>query len=147
MGNELNNNVTRSVQAGFTLIELMMVVVIVAILTVLASGEYSRYVERAHRQAAVGAILENAQFMERVFTQNTSYLLAATGNAPALPILVAPREGTIRYNIALTNTTATTFTIAATPVDAAVACGTLTYNQLQVRTVQSGTVEDCWGGR
>ncbi len=131
-------------QRGFTLIELMITVVIVAILAAIAYPNYTEYVERSRRQEAVAGLLENAQFMERLFTQNTTYVLPTTAT---LPIAATPRDAIpIRYNITLATPTATTYTLTAT-ADAArpdTKCGALSINQLAVKEVASGDLKYCW---
>jgi type IV pilus assembly protein PilE len=58
---------------GFTLIELMIVTLIVAILVAIAVPSYNDYVIRANRSHAQAAVLRAAQWMERVATVQGSY--------------------------------------------------------------------------
>lgn len=150
MGRVMSGKLGRNAGLGFTLIELMIVVAIVAILAAVAYPSYNDYVMRARRGDAKTVLLENAQFMERYFTQNNSYLNGAAN--PALPILEAPKDGSVKfYDISFVGTnTATAFTIRAVPKGAMLSdpCGTLTLTQTGVRGVSNGgvrTVEECWG--
>lgn len=59
--------------AGFTLIELMIVVVIVGILAAIAYPSYTRYVQRTHESAAQGQIMELASALEAYRAKNFSY--------------------------------------------------------------------------
>ncbi len=129
---------------GFTLIELMIVVAVVGILASIAYPSYKEYIDRSRRQEATAALMENAQFMERLFTQNASYVLPA---AATLPVTATPRASTpIRYNLGVV-ATATTYTLSATPDVAfpdAVHCGELGVNQIGTRTSAIGTLAKCW---
>ncbi len=140
-------NAMRRGSAGFTLIEVMIVVAIVAILARIAFPSYQESVARARRGDAKTVLLENAQFMERYYTQNNTYM-SGTGN-PTLPALRAPKDGTNKfYDVSFSGTnTATTYSIQAVPTGGMAndACGTLTLDQGGTKGV-SGTksVDDCW---
>ena len=59
--------------AGFTLIELMVVLLIVGILAAVAVPTYRQYVIRAHRTEAKTALLRLAANQERHYLQNNTY--------------------------------------------------------------------------
>lgn len=67
--------------SGFTLIELMVVLLIVGILGAVAVPTYRQYVIRAHRTEAKTALLRLAANQERHYLQNNTYTddLAALG--------------------------------------------------------------------
>jgi type IV pilus assembly protein PilE len=142
----------RSRHRGFTLIEVMVTVAIIGILASIALPSYQNYLRRGHRADAKAALLENAQFMERYFTERNSYM---NGNAlPALPVTQSPREAgsTQLYAVTLSqaNTTATTYQLLASPVAGRMmandACGTLSIDNRGVKAA-SGTgmsAADCW---
>lgn len=70
---------------GFTLIELMIVVVIVGILAAIAYPSYTRYVQRANETEARGQIMEFASQLEAYRAKNFSYKGATVaGLAPQL---------------------------------------------------------------
>jgi type IV pilus assembly protein PilE len=127
-------------QYGFTLIELMIVVAIIGILAAIAYPSYTQYVQRANRADAQAIMLENAQFMERYFTTNGTYVGAT------LPKQQSPESGTAKYSIILSPVpTATGFTIQAALSGsyADPLCGTLTISQTGEKTA-SGALADCW---
>ena len=68
---------------GFTLVELLIVVAIIAILMGIGLPSYQDYMRKAARSGAKGAMLDLAQNEERYFTANGIYL--AVGVPPAVP--------------------------------------------------------------
>jgi type IV pilus assembly protein PilE len=58
---------------GFTLIELMITLVIVAILAGIAVPSYRNYVLRSHRVEATSALLRVAAAQEKFYLQNNTY--------------------------------------------------------------------------
>jgi type IV pilus assembly protein PilE len=135
---------------GFTLIELMIVVIIVAVLAAIALPSYEAYVQKSRRSEAAAALVENSQFLERVFTQNASYLVA--GAQPTLPITRTPRTsvaGNQNYDITVAATAAGyVLTATAAPSKPDPLCAPLLLDQLGAKTVLSGTAAQaniCWG--
>lgn len=141
-------------RSGFTLVEMMITVVIISIITAFAYPAYTKNMQRGKRADVRTVLMEDAQFMERFFTENSSYLLSTAGVAPVLPQLVSPRSATgtgINYNITFTAQTATSYTLQATPVNSMASddCKSLTLNNLgQKNVVGSPTngwdVQSCW---
>ena len=58
---------------GFTLLELMIAVVVVAILATIAYPSYSTQVRKTARKEAIGLMLDMAGRMERIRSQHMSY--------------------------------------------------------------------------
>lgn len=129
--------------AGFTLIELMIVVAVVAILSAVAYPSYQEHVRKSRRAQAKADLVEYSQLAERWHTTNNTYV------GFALPTNQSPREAgaPARYNLAI-NTTQSTFTITATAQASAGQdkdkCGNLGINQAGVKTNSAGTLSDCW---
>lgn len=128
-------------ERGFTLIELMITVAIIGILASIAYPSYQQYVLKANRADAKAILMESAQFMERYFTTNNSYVGAAVLSA------VVPKgasNNTKKYDISFTaDPTASVFTLQAVPAGSQTndTCGTLT---LSNTGEQLPTTAGCW---
>ncbi len=136
-------------QAGFSLMEVMVVVVIAGILLAVAVPSYRSYVENNRRTLAGACLVELSQFMERVYTTSMAYNLN-NGVATALPTSACQTSLSGLYNFTFT-ATASTYLLTATPTGAqsADSCGALTLNQLGQRTANSSStasiLKQCWG--
>lgn len=144
--------------SGFTLIELMITVAIVAILASIAYPSYQEYVRRGARAEARTAMLNVAQLEERFFTSNNTYAAfdgPGGGTAPPTGWETMNYSGSDsasrKYNISVAapagGTIATGFVISAAPSNgfADTKCGTLTLDNLGVRGQSAGMPADCWG--
>ncbi len=60
-------------QSGFTMIELMIAVAVVAILVAIVYPGYQGYIVRAHRAVGEGSLLEIASRQEQYFATNSTY--------------------------------------------------------------------------
>jgi len=99
-------------QKGFTLIELMIVVVVVAILAAIAIPNYLEQSRKGRRADAVRAVGDLQLALERWRSENPSYANCAgagcgSGTYPTVPT-------SSYYTIAVSNATASTYTITAT---------------------------------
>jgi type IV pilus assembly protein PilE len=137
----------RAQMRGFTLIELMVTVAIVAILASIAYPSYLRYVIRSNRSAAQGYMLEVTGLQQR-------YLLDARAYAADLATLNSsvPSHVSSNYTVATARKTGTTlpgFTVTATPIGTQLArdtdCATLTIDEAGVKTASGNNgVAGCW---
>jgi type IV pilus assembly protein PilE len=71
----------RSQKAGFTLIELMIVVAVVAILAAIALPSYNDYIRRGRLPEAFNALSDYRTKMEQYYQDNRSYGSSATACA------------------------------------------------------------------
>ena len=100
---------------GFSLIELMITVVIIAILASLAYPSYQRYVVRANKAAAQEYVLEVSSLQHQFMMDNRGYAsdLTTLGSAPIARV-------SDNYTITIVNVLNTasppTFTVQAVPV-------------------------------
>ena len=110
----------RKKSQGFTLIELMVAVAILAILSAIAMPIYTTYSNRTYRSEAMADLMDCAQALERRAGQTFDYLGAAVGGANAGVIDVSvctPRSMAAnpqRYVINVVGT-ASTYALTATP--------------------------------
>lgn len=120
--------------SGFTLIELMIVIVIVALLVSLALPSYTQWVRKGHRGDAQATLINWANNLEIFRASNNGY--NATG-APG-----APTDPDNRYVYTITSA-ANTFTLTATAQatggqnsdkERGTSCTPLTLNQANIKT-------------
>ncbi|MEM1141992.1 MAG: type IV pilin protein [Pseudomonadota bacterium] len=107
---------------GFTLIELMIVLVVIGVLLMVGLPSYQNSVVRSSRSDAQGTLMGFAQAMERFYNQNYSYDGAAAGGtttgAPDGSVFPdqAPLDGQVYYNLTIEAADDAGFTIRATPI-------------------------------
>ena len=96
---------------GFTLIEVMITVAIVAILATIAVPSYQDYVRRSQIAEATTALSDARVRMEQFFQDNRTYPTACVSAAPTATQLLLPTNP--RFNFDCPTLTATTFTVRA----------------------------------
>lgn len=105
---------------GFTLIELMIAVMVVAILAAIALPSFLDSVRKSRRADAFTAITTVQQAQERwrgnkaVYATNAQLTLGISAVPPGLGIATATSSG--YYTLALSGTSATEYTVEATAV-------------------------------
>lgn len=92
-------------QRGFTLIELMMALVVVAILTAIALPSYTSYITRGKIPDATANLSAKRVQMEQWFQDNRSYVGATACNADT--------TSSKNFNFSCTVQTATAYTLQA----------------------------------
>jgi type IV pilus assembly protein PilE len=83
-------------QSGFTLIEMMVTVAIIAILAGIALPSYTNYITRSKIQEATTALLAARVKMEQSFQDNRAYATACVA-APTVPGLTEIQLPTLKY--------------------------------------------------
>ncbi len=125
--------------AGFTLIELMIVVAIVAILAVIVYPSYTAQVRKARRAEAQQVLLDVASRQQQLLLDTRAYAGDLAGTRALVPPTVS---AFYRVEVSAASTgAAPAFTASATPFgeQAADGCGTLSINQASQRLPAA-----CW---
>lgn len=142
---------------GFTLIELMMTIAILAVLVSIAYPSYIGYVQRARRAEATSSLAVTAQQLERCYTRFNSFTIAAGCNPPP-DLYPAATQDYQHYRVTITNRAATTYTLTAVPLVASpqasdTTCTSFGMNQLGQRCANglcepapgaAAAISKCW---
>lgn len=144
--NRSNRFVGRRAAAGFTLVEVIIVVLIISVLAAIAYPAYQDSVVKARRNAAKACVMEATQFMERFFTTNA---LTYVGAPAVWTGCAAGTDVTNHYTVTPVAAGPRAFTVTATPRGLQLAkdteCGTLSINNIGVKTRSgSESVDYCW---
>lgn len=131
---------------GFTLLELMAVVAIIAILVGIAVPTYQDSVRKSRRGQAKSDLAEAAQAMERYYTINNTYVGANLNTIYNNPPQ-SPKTGTAHYTISFDGAvTANSFRLQAVPSATTGQnkdkCGTMSLSNTGVKG--PSTPQECW---
>jgi type IV pilus assembly protein PilE len=120
-------------QKGFTLIELMVVVVVISILASIGIPAYNDYVTRGKLVEATAALSDGRVKMEQFFQDNRTY---AGGAFPA---------ATANFTYVCSNLSTTTYTITATGAGS-LSAFSYAINQANTKTSTTpwGNGATCW---
>jgi type IV pilus assembly protein PilE len=134
---------------GFTLMELLTVVVIVGILAAIAFPSYNSYIYRSRRTDGKVALMNLANYMESYYSENNTYATATLtigASVGTLGVSNTSPEG--YYTLTIPTQTATAYTLTATPTGAQAGdttCTTLTLTNTNVKgATPAGNEATCW---
>jgi len=132
--------------SGFSLIELMIVVVIVGILLAISLPAYQGYVLRSHRADGHASLVDIAARQERFVAQNNTYTTEISANTGLGLTRTTSRDGYFDMTVAACagGTIATCYLITATANGGQANdsdCLTITYDSAGAK---SGTTAECW---
>lgn len=129
----------RAKQDGFTLVELMIVIVVVAILAAVGVPTYQQYTARSKIAEATAALADLRVRMEQFYADQTPHTYAGGPCAPG---------GSPKYfRFGCTAATTALYTLSATGITTTGMGGfSYTLNQANVRTSDTpwGTSSSCW---
>jgi type IV pilus assembly protein PilE len=142
----------RAQAAGFTLIELMIVVAIIAILAAIALPIYSDYITRGKLTEAQNNLSSLRVLMEQYFQDNRTYLATGgTGCGVTMPTTTSSNGASsiAKYFTYTCTAASSTYTITATGAVTQTANFTFTidYNNTRTTTNANGwytTPATCW---
>ena len=138
-------------QAGFTLIEIMIAIVIVAILAGISYPIYLHYVEGSRRSSAITALQRAAAAEEKHYAADNVYATSLTTLGYNSNSVDIPSTSEHWYNLsAKKDPNGSDYMLMATPAgpQAKDACGTFILTATGARTVSNSTgktAEECWG--
>lgn len=132
-------------QKGFTLIELMVAVAILAIIMAIAIPSYQEYVVRSNRAEAKTILMQTAQALERCYTRYNAY----NDSDCQVSFPVDSENGWYQMATGDQTLNAANFQLTAVPQKSQATrdteCANFTLSQNGTRGVTgSGSVEDCW---
>jgi len=127
----------RSKAKGFTLVELMIVVAIIAILAGIGFPSYQQYMRETRRSDAYAALARMADLQERFYLQNKTYTtditqLGGANSAEAYYSLSVPAADSNTYTLQAD-------AVAGGPQASDAGCTTMNLNQAGTKTPTA-----CW---
>lgn len=143
----------RSEMTGFSLIELMIVVVVIAILSMVAYPSYRNHIVRANRVAAESFMQEVASKEERYLLDNRQYAFATDLSVANALSITTPPDVSGNYDVSVADDDDTSsvpgYVITAAPKGAQdrddTTCDVLTLSHRGEKTpVASGSTSRCW---
>jgi len=137
---------------GFTLIELMIVVAVVALIAAIAIPSYNNSILRSKREMGKAELMEVLSQQEQYFINNKQYATDLTTLGYGANPYYIDDEGTevasgaSIYEISLSAATATAFTVQAAPQNGQTSdtdCATLRLSSTGTKTATGGGSR-CW---
>ncbi|MCP4412131.1 MAG: type IV pilin protein [Gammaproteobacteria bacterium] len=139
-------------EQGFTLIELMIVVVVVSVLVAIALPSYTEYVNKGRRSDAMSALLDTANRQEQFMLDRNTYTKDMTQlyiNLQAEPLISTEGHYTIDAEEGETGNILTSYALTATPLATSpqnddAKCESFRLTSTGEKTARGELGNDCW---
>jgi type IV pilus assembly protein PilE len=128
---------TKTGYAGFSLIELMVAIAVLAVIVAIALPSYNNYVLRSARAEAKTALSNLASIQEQFFLNSKSYTNIGTLGFPT-------STENDKYTISIPTLTATTYTLRAVPQGGQAADTDCAQFELDHLGNKTATSNECW---
>jgi type IV pilus assembly protein PilE len=134
---------------------MMVVLVVLSIIVTYAYPSYGQFTVRTNRNAGTSMLLQIADRQENYFMDHKQYALTFTAMGFPADTFMITDDGAFCpdgdadrvYNLSLSNTTATTYTVTAAPMlrqaEKDTACGNLTLTHAGLKGNSAGG-NNCW---
>ena len=139
------------VNKGFTIIEMMIVLLVIGILAAVAYPRYNESIQRGYRTEGQAFLSEVAARQERYFAQNNRYvtadIAADSSDFSQLGLSSPAQSATKKYQLKITvEESDGGYTLIAQQQFNDAKCGDLTLNALGIKGLISSdkTVAQCW---
>lgn len=132
---------------GFTLIEMMIVVAIIAILSAIAYPSYMESVRKSNRADAKSTLMDMAQQMERCMSIYGGYDNASCPFANGASVSSKQNFYTVAVSVPDSTSYSLTATASHAPQTSDSDCGSFTLNSVGAKTAKNSggsTVTNCW---
>lgn len=142
-------------ETGFSLVEILIVITIVAILAAVAVPSYTEHVRKQKRNFSKVQLHDVINRQNQYLADNRQYATnltllgyaSSTYGITANGTYVAADSAEAIYTIGLSNTSAYAYTVVATPVNGQTsdsACGTLSITSGGAYSASGSHGSDCW---
>jgi type IV pilus assembly protein PilE len=132
-------------QRGFTLLELMIVVIVIAILAAIAISNYQKQVRKSRRAEAKQVLMDGSLREEKWRSNNPKYF--GTDSSAANIALFGSLASSTYYTVTITTAeSATDYTMTAVPKgdQTSDSCGTLQVSSSSGTLTKSPATSGCW---
>jgi type IV pilus assembly protein PilE len=137
-------NAPHAAQRGFTLVELMITVVVVAVLTSIGYATYIDQISKSRRASARALVMDVMQHEERYYTENSTYTTDLTAMGYGATLYTDRNTHSISLAAGATGAIATSVAVTATAVLSDAKCTSLTLTSANAQSGAGSNSALCW---